>query len=540
MDFTAVNLKRLYLWLYKKITTMKTTLSILTLILLVTSGNAKAQHQNVTITAFNSPNEPSIMIDPENPDRIMAANNIWYYHTSGNGGYTWQRSELSSALGVWGDPCIIIDTLGSFYFFHLSNPPGGEWIDRIVCQRTDDFGLTWTPGSGIGLVPGKVQDKEWAVVNPMNNEIYVTWTQFDNYGSTNPMDSSIIRFSKSSDRGETWSEAVRLSKVAGDCIDSDNTTEGAVPTVGPDGQIYVSWSGPAGIVFDRSLDGGVTWLENDIFINEHVGGWNQYIPGIYRCNGMPVTDCDRSDGPHRGTIYINYSDQVNGFDDTDIWLVKSTDGGNTWSAPLRINDDAPGKHQFFPWMTVDQVTGKIWIVYYDRRNHPDVATDVYMAVSEDGGETFRNFKVSEQPFIPDDSYFFGDYNNISAHNDVVRPIWTSLHNGFMTVKTAIIDPLAISASQEVMAPYSETQVAPNPFRTSTGFSFKLRKPSEVNLSVSDLTGQKIITLIDNEKLGAGKYSRTLEAEGYNLKAGIYCFVLNVNNQVTTKKVVLIP
>lgn len=519
---------------------MKTSIGILTILLLISFMNVKAQHQNVTITAYDTPNEPSIMIDPKNPDRIMAANNIWYYHTSDNGGYIWQRSTLSSALGVWGDPCIIIDTLGSFYFFHLSNPPGGDWIDRIVCQRTDDFGQTWTPGSGIGLVQGKVQDKEWAVVNPMNNEIYVTWTQFDNYGSTNPMDSSIIRFSKSSDRGETWSEAVRLSKVAGDCVDSDNTTEGAVPAVGPDGQIYVSWSGPAGIMFDRSLDGGNTWLEEDIFINEHAGGWDQWIPGIFRCNGMPVTDCDRSNGPHRGTIYINYSDQVNGYDDTDIWIVKSTDGGNTWSEPIRVNDDGPDKHQFFPWMTVDQVTGKIWIVYYDRRNHSDNATDVYMAVSENGGESFINFKVSEQPFIPEDSYFFGDYNNISAHNDVVRPIWTSLHNGFMTVKTAIIDPLAIKAQQEVLIPYADTQVAPNPFRTSTGFSFKLRKTSEVSLSVCDNTGRKIITLIDNEKLQAGKYSKILEAEGYNLRAGIYWFVLNIDNKVTTRKVVLVP
>lgn len=499
---------------------------------------SKAQHTNITITTSNDPNEPSIMVDPRNPDRIMAANNIWYYHTSNDGGYTWNSNNLlTSALGVWGDPCIITDTLGNFYFFHLSNAPGGQWIDRIVCQRTEDFGQTWTPGSGIGLVAGKQQDKEWAVVNPYNNEIYVTWTQFDNYGSTSPLDSSVIKFSKSSDLGETWTETIRISKVAGDCIDSDNTTEGAVPTVGPEGQIYVSWSGPAGIVFDRSLDGGTTWLEEDIFVNEHAGGWDQYIPGIYRCNGMPVTDCDRSDGPYRGTIYINYSDQSNGSNDTDIWLVKSTDGGNTWSEPLRINDDVPGKHQFFPWMTVDQVTGKIWIVFYDRRNHSDWATDVYMAVSNDGGETFSNFKVSEQPFIPNEQDFFGDYNNISAHNDVVRPIWTSLHNGFMSVKTAIIDPLATDIDDGIFMPFADTQVAPNPFNTTTGFSFKLHSTSKVSLTLKDITGKNIITLIDNEMMPPGKYSKKLEIEGYTLKPGIYCFVLNVNNSINSRKVI---
>ncbi len=515
--------------------------AILSILLLFIVLTAAAQHPNVLITTVGEPNEPSIMIDPKNPMRMMAANNIWHYHTSEDGGLTWQYGRLTSAtLGVWGDPCIIVDTLGNFYFFHLSNPPSGSWIDRIVCQRTDDMGQTWTSGSSIGYVPGKQQDKEWAVVNPYNNEIYVTWTQFDNYGSNNPNDSSIIRFSKSSDLGETWSEAVRLSKVAGDCIDDDNTTEGAVPTVGPDGQIYVSWSGPAGIVFDRSLDGGNTWLENDIFVYGHAGGWAQDIPGISRCNGFPVTDCDRSNGPNRGTIYINYTDQRNGADDTDVWLTKSTNGGDTWSEPVRVNDDGPGKQQFFTWMTVDQITGKLWFVFYDRREHDDWSTDVYMAVSEDGGSTFTNFKVSEEPFIPNSSFFFGDYNNISAHNDTVRPIWTRLHNGAMSIHTAFVDPLIIGTELVESIPYAESQVAPNPFTHSTAYSFKLNRTSNVSLSVKDVTGRDVITLINNQTMQPGKYSRMIEAEGYSLNPGIYYFALVLDNQILTKKVIYTP
>lgn len=65
-----------------------------------------------------------------------------------------------------------------------------------------------------------------------------------------------------------------------------------------------------------------------------------------------------------------------------------------------MNDDQPGKHQFFTWMTIDQSTGYLNFVFYDRRNHSNNATDVYMAVLYDGGETFTNFKVSESPFTP--------------------------------------------------------------------------------------------------------------------------------------------
>ncbi|MCK7531413.1 MAG: glycoside hydrolase [Marinilabiliales bacterium] len=76
----------------------------------------------------------------------------------------------------------------------------------------------------------------------------------------------------------------------------------------------------------------------------------------------------------------------NGPTDTDIFFIRSTDGGGTWSSPLRVNDDGPGKQQFFTWMTVDQANGDIYIVFYDRRGHADNYTDVYMAVSHDGGD----------------------------------------------------------------------------------------------------------------------------------------------------------
>jgi len=302
----------------------KSFLLIFTLLLL--QLNAGAQYPNILIGTQRTPNEPSICIDPRNPGRMVVGVNIDTYYTSDDEGLTWNEARLfSNAYGVWGDPCIVVDTLGYFYFFHLSNPPGPAWIDQIVCQRSEDYGISWTDGTGIGFAGTKAQDKEWAVVNPFNNHIYVTWTQFDEYGSANPADSTIIRFSKSADHGLTFSEPVRLNKVAGDCIDSDNTVEGAVPAVGPEGQIYVSWSGPEGIVFDRSFDGGETWLDNDIFVTDQPGGWDFTIPGIYRANGMPVTCCDLSNGPNRGTIYINWSDQRNGTDDTDVWLVKSTD-----------------------------------------------------------------------------------------------------------------------------------------------------------------------------------------------------------------------
>lgn len=393
--------------------------------------------QNVMISNTNYPEEPSIKINPKNPAFIVAGANLNNYYYSADTGRTWQKGILTSPYGVWGDPVIDVDTLGHFYFFHLSNPPSGSWIDRIVCQKSVNNGQTWSPGTYTGLNGTKAQDKHWSVVDRKTNTIYITWTQFDVYGSSNPADSSIILFSKSTDGGETWTPPQRINKKAGDCIDSDNTVEGAVPAVGPNGEVYVAWAGPAGIRFDRSTDGGATWLDEDILIDPMPGGWDYDIPGISRCNGLPVTKCDLSGGAWHGTIYVNWTDQRNGTDDTDVWLAKSTDGGFTWSAPKRVNDDAPGKHQFFTWMDIDQVTGWLWFVFYDRRNYNDNRTDVYLAVSMDGGETFINRKISESPFLPNAGVFFGDYTNISVHNNIVRPIWTRLHGGQLSVWTDV-------------------------------------------------------------------------------------------------------
>lgn len=533
----AVNV---YFWIKIYCEMINRKLLMLLFVLLQAAGFA--QHPNILLGTLREPNEPSVYINPRNTDHIIVGANIYNYYLSSDGGYSWSDGRLfSPTLGVWGDPCVIVDTLGNYYFFHLSNPPGGEWIDRIVCQKSTDMGVSWNDGAGIGLIPGKAQDKEWAAVNPYNNHLYVAWTQFDEYGSANPADSSIIRFSRSVDQGETWSEPVRISKRAGDCLDGDGTMEGAMPAVGPEGQIYLSWAGPGGIMFDRSLDGGDTWLDEDIFVSDQHGGWDFSIPGIYRANGFPVICCDNSNSPYRGTIYINWTDQRNGANDTDVWLVKSTDNGSTWSAPLRVNDDEPGKHQFFSWMAIDQTNGNLWFVFYDRRNYPDENTDVYIAFSGDGGETFQNFRVSESPFIPNPNVFFGDYNNIAAHNNVVRPVWTRLHNNQLSLYTAIVDSEIVKlADYQMMAPVAAISASPNPFSKSTAVSFKLREASTVSLTLYDQLGRKVAAVMDSRKLPAGKYIEELDLKSAGLSPGVYLLRMEAGVNRKDYKIVYSP
>lgn len=420
--------------------------AMLLLFTAVSTAGLLGQYTNVRVNnaASTDPEEVTISIDPTNPLHLAAGANITYYYYSTNGGMSWSQGNLTSSLGVWGDPSVIFDGSGNLYFGHLSNPSfPGYWIDRIVVQKSTDGGQSWDDGEGIGFnPPRRQQDKEWLAADmtasPYEGNLYVAWTQFDSYGSASTSDSSRILFSRSTDAGAKWSTPVRVSDRAGNCLDSDSTVEGAVPAVGPDGEVYLTWSGPLGIMFDKSTDGGDSF-GSDIFVTSQPGGWDFNISGIYRCNGMPVTACDVSRSPYRGTIYVQWSDQRNGPGNTDIFLIKSTDAGQTWGGVKRVNDDTTSREQFFSWMTVDQVTGYVYVVFYDRRNTSGDATDVYVARSTDGGETFTNFKVSKSSFTPSSGIFFGDYTNVAARNGRIYPIWMRLDEDTLSVWTALID-----------------------------------------------------------------------------------------------------
>lgn len=420
---------------------MKPHITILLLILLTCTSYSQYPNIRVSSTASTNPEEVTIAINPANPNILAAGANITYFYSSTNGGLNWSQKNMQSSLGVWGDPCVMFDRHGNLYYAHLSNPIQGYWIDRIVIQKSTDYGVTWNNGAGIGYNYPKEQDKEWLAVDlssPLyRDNVYVAWSEFDNYGSSSSLDSSRILFSRSTNYGDNWSAPVRVSDKGGNCVDEDLTVEGAVPTIGINGEIFVSWSGPLGIMFDKSTDGGLTF-GTDIFVSDQPGGWDFAVPGINRCNGMPITVCDTSNSPFRGNIYINWSDQRNGTSNTDIFLKKSTDGGNTWGNLIKVNNDNTERHQFFSWMTVDQTTGIIYIIFYDRRNTTGSATDIFLAKSTDGGDTFENFKISETSFTPSQSIFFGDYTNIAAYNRKVYPIWMRMDNSNLSVWTTII------------------------------------------------------------------------------------------------------
>ena len=419
---------------------------LLIFILFVHGLIAQISSVNVQIPPVNSRYpynecEPSIAINPKNTNHIAAGSVLQGYHFSKDGGKTWKSKNLTSKFGVYGDPVLIFDTTGRLYYFHLASKGEDEHLNRIVCQASDKIEGAFSIESSTKPNGTKVQDKHWVVVNPKTNVIYMTWTQFDAYDSPDPKDSSFIMFSKSTNRGISWSEPKRISKFGGDCMDGDMTVEGAVPALGAHGEIFVTWAGPNGLVFQKSLDDGKTWLNEEKYVENQPEGWDIKVPGFYRANGLPFLVSDMSNGPNRGTLYLNWSDQRNGNDNTDVWLMKSSDGGDTWSKPIKVNQDRTRSHQFMTAIAVDQTNGDLHIVFYDRCKYKstDKQTDVVWCMSKDGGNSFQQQTISEKSFSPNEKVFFGDYLGISAVNGRVRPIWPRMDNGKISLWTALID-----------------------------------------------------------------------------------------------------
>ena len=531
--------------LCNKLKTPALSCTIIIILLSGLTGICFGQFQNIQINSdtLTGCNEPGIALNPINPLNIVVGVNNTYFISTFDGGNSWTEGQLFSSYGVWGDPSLVFDLNGNLYFGHLSGEPplSGRWGDRIVIQKSTDGGLTWSDGTYTGLNRPKFEDKDWISVDLVSssykNNIYAAWTEFDKLFTPDTLYKSRIMFSRSTDSGETWSEAVKISDVEGNCMDDDSTTEGAVPAIGPDGEIYIAWSGPEGIVLDRSFDGGITFGD-DIFVTEQIGGWGwgYEIEGIYG-NGLPQTVCDTSHSPSRGTLYVLWADQRNGYLNPDIFLVKSTDKGVTWSEPKIINDDNSSRPQFFPWMCIDPVTGIMYIVYYNRSNTISAMTEVYLARSTDGGESFDNYLISESAFEAQFSQFIGDYTNLVAYNGKIYAVWTRSDQFGRSILIAPVDESALDVkNNEVVSDFRLYQNYPNPFNPSTKIKYQIADYGFVSLKVYDILGREVAVLV-NETQNPGSYE--IKFDGKNFSSGTYFYRIKTRNNIQTKKMMLL-
>jgi hypothetical protein len=391
-------------------------------------------------SAFVSPDDYNLILNSNNSTPNPSSGSVYgaNYFDSPDGGVTWGGSVQGAGGGNSGDPTTAIDDLGRWYVGFINNASGQS------VAYSDDQGTTWTvkvvanaPSGGFNMLD---KNHMWIDNSPSslyNGNLYDAWTTF---GGSNDGE---IGVSKSSDRGSTWSAVQHVSNA----INAGSHNQGVNIKTGPNGEVYVLWAiydnWPAdenALAMAKSNDGGQTWQPAYRIINNINGIRNHAVTQNMRVNSFPCMAVDLSNGPHRGDIYVVWTNVntpgVNTGLGVEVYLIKSTDEGVTWSTPVKVNSDplGTGKQHYLPWIACDPDNGNIAIVFYDNRNVTSSQTETWCAVSTDGAATFTDFAVSDVAATPSpiaglaDGYM-GDYLAVAAKEGMVYPFWADTRSG---------------------------------------------------------------------------------------------------------------
>jgi hypothetical protein len=313
---------------------------------------------------------------------------------------------------VFGDPTVkylgdCTFVYGSILLKKLnSDPADPNTVQTMSVHRSTDCGHTWQgpfevtaatnpTGTLVGGAPTDAADKEFLDVDHDTGRLMISWT---NFAVTGPQIRTAFSDDASAGAPPTWSAGVI---VAATPLDG----QGSMPAFAAHSHdVYVTWGRFTGIFarnigFSSSSDDGLTWSA-PISINPTGFLGMDQVLGNDRVHNFPSIAVDNSHGRHRGNIYVAYADN-SGLDGADITLQRSTDGGKTFSAPLKLNS-RPGKDraQWFPSVSVDNTFGRVYVMFFDQgvATSGDLMQTTY-TFSDDGGVNWvRPRPLTDRPY----------------------------------------------------------------------------------------------------------------------------------------------
>lgn len=375
-----------------------------------------------------------------------------YFST--DGGATWGGVDLplpppkgANGIDFGSDPTLAFDTRGNVYygyivvFFGNGNGINGT---AMAVARSSDGGKTYPSATFFAFEGGQnhFNDKPMITADanlssPFRDSVYIAWDAASGGSATG----GGVRLARSRDGGATFT-ITRIDDPSG-----PGRSIGAVPFVGPGGEVYGAWNDyrANAIVFNRSFDGGVTWGTPRTIAGKRAA-FQINVPAEFNRGALvyPACDADRSAaGSHRGRLTCAWMD-LTPAGNSDIFLSFSDDRGASWSAPRAVTDTLTGVDRFNHWLSTDAVTGEVNVSFYDTRNDTTGArfeTDIYLARSSDGGATFDpNVRVTDAKsnehdcagVFPCNAINYGnqqgDYSGLVAYGGVAHPIWTDSRN----------------------------------------------------------------------------------------------------------------
>ncbi len=438
----------------------------------------------------NAKSETHIAIDPNNPNVIIGTSNDSRYNHSGvgyrmgayytnDGGATWGNSTTPANMDLWikkptaagssmtiFDPSIDFDSKGNAYYLYgftqiINSLDDGN--NGVFISKSPNGGKTWETPLPVILAEGSsvpFHDRYWIAVDnqpnsPYKDNIYVSWQRFKQD------DGIVFSWLNSSNFGiSDFSTPLKLGS---------NSTQSPMPAVGPDGEVYVAWQQRQGMKTDaavrKSVNGGKSFSEAKTAQSIFTVGTVMSSSGRFvladkqnmRASSYPAIAVDCSNSPKRGYVYLVQTGKLAADAPAGVFLSVSKDG-TSWMPNQKIDENETlGRDVFFPAIDIDPVSGMIAVLYYSSKDADNnKGVDAYIAISTDGGQTFKNTRLTSESFYIDNqykvsyqgtgNYYWGDYTGVTIHNKKIYPLfwWPSNAQGYfnyLDCYTAILSPM---------------------------------------------------------------------------------------------------
>ncbi len=390
--------------------------------------NVNAAGQNI---GGDAANEPSMCVDPTNSNRMAIGwrqfdNTNSSFRQSGvayttNGGLNWTFPGNLEAGTFRSDPVLASDANGFFYYLGISN---SSTFDCDLLRSTNG-GKNW---QRIG--PALGGDKQWMAIDtttgPGRGNIYQVWSPFANVYTNNEN----YLFTRSTNGGTNWMTAIGLP----------HSPYWGTLDVGPNGELYM---------FGTAID-----IEPFV-VNRSTNAQNRLVTPtidlttIVDLGGTPLTGAinpagllgqawiavDKSTGSTRGNVYVLCTVTNAPGNPCNVMFSRSTDRGQTWSAPLRINDDSATQNAYHWFGTLSVApNGRVDACWNDTRHSANHSlSELYYSWSDDGGVTWAANRPISPAFNQSLGYpqqnKMGDYIAMVSLNEGACIAYTATFNG---------------------------------------------------------------------------------------------------------------
>ncbi len=428
-------------------------------------------HANVNVSKGLGPQaEPAIAIDPSNPKRLFAAANastdagvgLFGAYTT-DGGATWIGRPLATGTDglrrSWSDPTLAFDSYGNLFIAYVD-----------FAKNAIDVGWSTNGGQSFANLT------QVALAGAVDQPTLVTGPGglLDD-GSTSPA-AVWIALRDNNQNIAAFGAPIRGSGATlGAGAVGGFTVPLVVPTsapgnygdiaIGPDGQVVVAYQrtgtgpgpstiftsmNPLGLRAARAFQTPVAAFTTQVGDLAPIPAFPARPGRPYGIDAEAGLAYDLSTGPHRGRLYLVYTDRTSPTTtDTRIDLISSDLDGRTgsWSTPASVSGGGLASSAFFPRIAVDASSadpGTVAVTWLDTRNDfgdfgpgdtNGIANDdveLFGAVSVNGGSVFStNEQIASAPsnaLADPDVNQFGDYAGLAFYGGAFYPIWADNSN----------------------------------------------------------------------------------------------------------------